>query len=157
MRFQSRFVLCEPPSQAMSVRNSSTATCNLCASARVDGHRMTHTYYFCNCQGSLCEIKFAKKQCRGNEVIFQWSVSPEEHAVQAEDTVVPPPKLSSAIKTFIQSNMNVKPPVVLHAELLAAGHNCNLKQVQNFVYQERKRRCSRVLTDSPSLDLLSIH
>ena len=51
--------------------------------------------------------------------------------------------------------MNVKPPVVLHAELLAAGHNCNLKQVQNFVYQERKRRwsddvveCSRIVQAS---------
>lgn len=162
MRFQSRFVVCEAPSQPMSVRNSSSATCNLCASARVDGHSMTHTYFFCNCQGSLCEIKFAKKQCRSNEAIFQWSVSPGEHAVVPENTVLPPPKLSSAMKEYIRTNMNVKPPVILHADLLAAGHSCNLKQVQNFVYQERLRQwsddvpvCSRIVQAStffPSIE-----
>lgn len=124
----------DEPSQQLAFKSSTTPSCNLCEIVRLDPHLMTYTYYFCNGYGNMYSIQFAKKQCQVNSALFRWSISPGEHAVLPDGAILPTPRISEAIKpTF--------------GKILQIRRHCNytwiclgqLKQVQNFVYNERKK------------------
>lgn len=140
MRFQPVFVPCDMPSHTIAVRSTRIIPCNACPIEDRSYHLMTHTYYICHCSGKHCQIKYSKKQCREHPEIFRWAVSPGEHAVLPEGEALPTPKLSKEVKRYIGDHMDIHSPVHIHADLLAAGNICKLKQVQNCIFKERKKR-----------------
>ena len=113
---------------------------------------MRRIYYNCNCAGLLCQVKFSKKQCRKNEKVFQWAVSPGDHAVMPEGIEPPLPKLSDQAKAFIRQHLDSKMPLQMHAELLALDLQCELRQIQNFAYQERKKLCNDGVAECTTLE-----
>ena len=127
MPFVSKYLSCESPSlEKVAVTTSLSRRCNLCPTQVHTFHLMNFTYYSCRCigveNGTVCPVKFSKKQCCVNASLTAWAKT-GEHAMQTEQHATV--RMNSAVRQYVEDHFQTRSPIQMHAALLRQNVQCS--------------------------------